>query len=208
MAGILFIVSAPSGGGKTSLLRALLQTDPELTVSVSHTTRAMRPGEENGVHYHFVSRESFGELAARGMFLESAQVFDNLYGTSRESVAAQLRAGLDVVLEIDWQGARQVRQAFPHAVSIFIAPPTIEALRQRLQARGQDSEAIIERRMRDARTEMEHHAEYQYLVINDDFEVALADLSAIVRAERLRTAQAVARGPAWLEWVQPEGWSG
>ena len=189
MAGILFIVSAPSGAGKTSLLKALLPTDRRLALSISHTTRSPRPGDEDGVHYHFVGHGEFEQLIAAGAFLEHARVFDNRYGTAREAVARQLRGGQDVILEIDWQGARQVRQLFPHAVSVFIAPPSIEALRQRLQARGQDAPEVIARRMRDAKAELEHYPEYQYLVVNDVFEDALTDLGAIVRAERLRTCR-------------------
>ncbi len=184
--GILFIVSAPSGAGKTSLLRQLVPADPRLVMSVSHATRAMRPGEEDGVHYHFVSVARFEQLVEESAFLEHARVFDNYYGTAEATVRQQLDDGLDVVLEIDWQGARQVRKRFPDSVSVFIAPPSIEALRDRLAGRGQDSEDVVERRMRDARSELSHFSEYGYLVINDDFDTALADLRAIVTAERLR----------------------
>jgi len=157
MTGILFIVSAPSGAGKTSLLKALLPTDDNLVLSVSHTTRSPRPGEVDGVDYHFVSVEEFMRLAGEGAFLEQAEVFGNYYGTSESGVRAQLAQDQDVVLEIDWQGARQVRKAFPEAVSIFIVPPSIEALRERLSGRGQDDEAIIERRMAEARKELSHY---------------------------------------------------
>ncbi len=149
--GIVWVVSAPSGAGKTSLLRALLPKDPQLRLSVSHTTRAPRPGEENGVHYHFVDHATFDGMVTAGAFLEHAEVFGNLYGTAEQSVRDGLGRGHDVVLEIDWQGARQVRRRFPEAVSIFIAPPGIAELRQRLGARGQDSDDVIERRMRAAR---------------------------------------------------------
>lgn len=185
-AGILFIVSAPSGAGKTSLLRELVPADERLVVSVSHTTRAMRPGERDGQHYHFVSIEHFEQLVGEGAFLEHAPVFDNYYGTSEAAVREPLAQGLDVVLEIDWQGARQVRRRFPQAVSIFIAPPNIEALRERLSGRGQDSAQTVERRMVDARSELSHFPEYDYLVINDDFATALAELRCVVTAERLR----------------------
>ena len=195
---ILFIVSAPSGAGKTSLLRELVPADDRLVVSVSHATRAMRPGEQDGTHYHFVSVERFLELVGDGAFLEHAQVFDNYYGTSEATVRSQLARGLDVVLEIDWQGARQVRQRFADAVSIFIAPPSIDALRQRLSGRGQDSEAVVERRMADACSELSHYAEYDYLVINDDFHTALGELRAIVTAERLREPRQAARFSAAL----------
>jgi guanylate kinase len=196
--GILFIVSAPSGAGKTSLLKQLIPADPGLALSVSHTTRAMRPGEQDGVHYHFVAVDDFLRMVGEGAFLEHAQVFDNYYGTAEAGVRKQLAGGQDVVLEIDWQGARQVRQRFPEAVSIFVAPPSIEALRERLGGRGTDSEAIIERRMRDAQSELSHYAEYDYLVINDDFDAALAELAAIVAAERLREPRQAERHAAAL----------
>lgn len=183
--GVLFVVSAPSGAGKTSLLRTLIPTDPRLRLSVSHTTRPPRPGERDGEHYHFVDRARFEAMVAAGQFLEHARVFDNLYGTAEQSVRDVLGADLDVVLEIDWQGARQVRARFPEAVSVFIVPPSVEALRQRLGGRGQDSDEIIERRMRDARSELSHFGEYDYLVVNDAFDQALEDLRAIVAAERL-----------------------
>jgi guanylate kinase len=185
--GILFVVSAPSGAGKTSLLRALVPSDPRLVMSVSHATRPMRPGEQDGVDYHFVDVAAFERMVADGAFLEHARVFDNYYGTAEVSVREQLAAGQDVVLEIDWQGARQVRRHFPEAVSIFIVPPTIEALRARLAGRGQDSDAVVERRMRDARDELSHYVEYDYLVVNDDFDDALGALRAIVLAARQRT---------------------
>ncbi len=201
---ILFIVSAPSGAGKTSLLRELLARDAALRLSVSHTTRPMRPGEQDGVHYHFVDVETFQRLVAEKAFIEHAQVFDNYYGTSEAGVREQLAAGHDVVVEIDWQGARQVRARFPEAVSIFIAPPSIEALRERLGARGQDSEEVIERRMRDARAELSHYAEYDYLVINDRFEIALDELARIVTAERLRTPRQAQRHAAALRAMLDE----
>ena len=183
--GTLYIVSAPSGAGKTSLVKALLDSEPHIRVSVSHTTRAMRPGEANGVNYHFVDHEQFGAMIQRGEFLEHAQVFDNCYGTSQVWVEQTLAQGLDLILEIDWQGAQQVRRLMPQAKSIFILPPTQEALRQRLNNRGQDSDEIIEKRMREAVSEMSHYVEYDYLVINDDFAHALEDLRSIFRANRL-----------------------
>jgi guanylate kinase len=197
--GVLFVVSAPSGAGKTSLLRALIPTDPRLRLSISHTTRAPRPGEEDGVHYHFVDRPAFEAMVAAGEFLEHAQVFDNLYGTAEQSVRAVLGGDLDVVLEIDWQGARQVRARFPEAVSVFVAPPSVAALRERLSGRGQDSADVIERRMRDARGELSHFGEYDYLVVNDVFEQALSDLRAIVAAERLRRPRQQERLAAALD---------
>jgi len=199
--GILFIVSAPSGAGKTSLLKVLLEEAEDLGVSVSHTTRAPRPGEENGVHYHFVDVPTFEAMVADGGFLEHARVFDNYYGTSAAGVRDALDQGRDLVLEIDWQGARQVRERFPEAVSIFILPPSVEELRRRLSARGQDSEDVVERRMRSAMDELSHFDEYDYLVTNDRFEDALEDLRALVRVERLRLSRQVAgvRGRFALE---------
>ncbi|MCG6966898.1 MAG: guanylate kinase [Chromatiaceae bacterium] len=195
---ILFIVSAPSGAGKTSLLRELVPSDPRLVMSVSHATRPIRPGEQTGVHYHFVSVERFEELVGEGAFLEHARVFDNYYGTAEAAVRDQLAQGLDVVLEIDWQGAEQVRRRFPDAVSIFIAPPSIDALRERLSGRGQDSPGVVERRMADARSELSHFPEYDYLIVNDDFAAALADLRAVVSAERLREPRQAERHAAAL----------
>ncbi|MCG7954196.1 MAG: guanylate kinase [Candidatus Thiodiazotropha taylori] len=184
--GTLYILSAPSGAGKTSLLKALRQQDGALQVSISHTTRPMRPGEEDGKDYHFISQALFQEMIGAAAFLEHAEVFGNFYGTSESEVRAKLDAGQDTVLEIDWQGAQQVRKRFPDAVSIFILPPSPEALYERLSARGQDSEAVIQGRMQQAVSEMSHYAEFDYLVINDDFDTALAELAAIVSARRLR----------------------
>ena len=205
----LFIVSAPSGAGKTSLLRELLQRDKQLSLSVSHTTRAMRPGEQDGVDYHFADKHAFMQLVGEGAFIEHAQVFDNFYGTSEMAVREQLEAGLDVVVEIDWQGARQVRQRFPGAVSIFIIPPSIQALRERLSGRGQDSEDIIERRMRDAQAELSHYGEYDYLIVNDDFQLALQQLGEVVAAERLREVRQQVRHLAVLrEMLAPPSANG
>ncbi|WP_437880058.1 guanylate kinase [Pseudomonas sp. LRF_L74] len=186
--GTLYIVSAPSGAGKTSLVKALIDAVPRIRVSVSHTTRAMRPGEADGVNYHFVSREEFTAMIQRGDFLEHAQVFDNFYGTSQRWLEQTLAEGIDLILEIDWQGAQQVRKLMPQAKSIFILPPTQDALRHRLTNRGQDSGEIIERRMREAVSEMSHYVEYDYLVINDDFAHALDDLKAIFHANQLLQA--------------------
>ena len=183
--GTLYIVSAPSGAGKTSLVKALVDAQPQVRVSVSHTTRAMRPGEVDGVNYHFVSREDFLARLERNEFLEHAEVFGNLYGTSQRWLEDTLAEGFDLILEIDWQGAQQVRRLMPQAKSIFILPPTQEALRQRLNNRGQDSDEIIDKRMREAVSEMSHYVEYDYLVINDDFSHALSDLQSIFRANRL-----------------------
>jgi len=191
MNGTLYVVSAPSGAGKTSLLKALTEADPLLGVAVSHTTRAPRPGEVEGVHYHFVDADTFDNMVDAGAFIEHATVHGNRYGTSRAAVAPALEAGRDLVLEIDWQGARQVRAALPAAVTVFILPPSRAALEQRLRGRAQDSDEVIARRVAAALEEMAHHDEYDYLVINDRFDDALADLAAIVRGRRLRvTAQA------------------
>jgi len=189
MSGKLYIVSAPSGAGKTSLLSRLVKQDDQLRISVSHTTRAARPGEENGMHYHFVSVDDFKQQAAAGAFVESAEVFGNYYGTAESALREQLAAGFDVILEIDWQGAQQVRQRFADVVSVFILPPSVEALRQRLSGRGQDSVEIIEGRMKQAVSEMLHYPEYDYIIFNDDFEVALAELQAVFVANRLLTAR-------------------
>lgn len=184
--GVLFVLSAPSGAGKTSLLRALVEQSASVSVSISHTTRAPRPGEQDGVHYHFVDISTFERMVERGEFLEHARVFDNHYGTSAESVRHALEQGTDVVLEIDWQGARQVRHHFPDAVSVFVVPPSLEELRRRLSARGQDSVEVVERRMGDALRELSHYTEYDYVVVNERFEEALQDLQCLMRAEHLR----------------------
>lgn len=186
--GTLYTVSAPSGAGKTSLVKALVDSDSQITVSVSHTTRDRRPGEEHGVNYHFVEHEQFLEMLGVDAFLEHAQVFDNYYGTSKEWVEETLAAGRDVILEIDWQGAAQVRRLLPDTVGIFILPPSQKALRERLTGRGQDDESVIERRMEQAIDEMSHYVEADYLVINDNFDEALRELRAIVTAQRQRRA--------------------
>ena len=184
--GTLYIVSAPSGAGKTSLVKALIDTQPSIRVSVSHTTRAMRPGESDGVNYHFVDRATFIGMIEHGDFLEQAEVFGNLYGTSQSHLQQTLDEGHDLILEIDWQGAEQVRRLMPQARSIFILPPSQQALRQRLTNRGTDSDEIIEGRMREAVSEMSHYVEYDYLIINDDFAQALEDIKAVFRANRLQ----------------------
>jgi guanylate kinase len=193
MHGNLFIVSAPSGAGKTSLVRAMMERLGQVAFSVSHTTRAMRPGEQDGRDYHFVDVATFEAQIAAGAFLEHAKVFENYYGTARASVEAQLSGGQDVVLDIDWQGARQIRAAWPGAVSIFILPPSRAALESRLRGRGQDADEVIAKRMRGAVSESIHYGEYDYLVINDDFATALDELMIIVRTQRLRTPQQAAR---------------
>jgi guanylate kinase len=191
--GSLYIFAAPSGAGKTSLVKALVETTADIEVSVSHTTRAPRPGEVDGVNYHFTDVAAFQAMVAQGAFLEHAQVFDNYYGTARANIEQRLAAGVDVILEIDWQGARQVREQFPDSVGIFILPPSRQALEERLRGRGQDEDEVIARRMRDAESEMSHYGEFDYLVINDDFATSLAELAAIVTAQRLRTRAQASR---------------
>ncbi|CAM2999755.1 guanylate kinase [Pseudoalteromonas distincta] len=183
--GNLFILSAPSGAGKSSLINALLKNHADMKVSVSHTTRAPRPGEENGVHYHFASTDEFKALIAKDDFFEWAQVFDNYYGTSKQAIESQLDAGIDVFLDIDWQGAQQVRKIMPSVQTIFILPPSKEELEQRLNNRGQDSAEVIASRMAKAQSETSHYNEYDFVIVNDDFETALADIKIIVMAQRL-----------------------
>jgi len=182
----LYVVASPSGGGKSSLIRALLDRDDRVRLSVSHTTRPPRPGETDGEHYHFVDRSAFERLVERDAFLEYAEVFGNRYGTSREGVKKQMRDGFDVMLDIDWQGARQVRAAFPSSRGIFILPPSMTILRERLTSRGQDKPEVIERRMREARSEISHWREFDFLVINDIFSEALDDLCSIIRRGKPR----------------------
>jgi guanylate kinase len=177
----LYVVSAPSGGGKTSLVNALLERDDRVTLSVSHTTRPPRPGEVDGVHYYFVDDDAFSRLAAADAFLEHAEVFGRRYGTGRAAVEQRLADGFDVLLDIDWQGARQIRRNFPSCRTIFIVPPSLEELRRRLTARGQDTGEVIQRRMRAARAEISHWDEFDFLVVNDRFDDALADLHSIIR---------------------------
>ncbi|WP_299734544.1 guanylate kinase [uncultured Endozoicomonas sp.] len=185
--GTLYIIAAPSGAGKTSLVKAMVESTPHVRVSVSHTTREIRPGEQDGVNYHFISLDGFREMMDKSMFLEHAEVFGNFYGTSEHWVREQLKKGEDVILEIDWQGAQQVRKLMPDAVSIFILPPSLEALRERLIGRATDDLSIIERRMSQAVSEMSHYGEFDYLVINDEFDLALRDLQTIIRSQRLST---------------------
>lgn len=184
--GTLYIISAPSGGGKTSLVNALLAATPNLEVSVSHTTRAPRPGENNHINYHFVDETAFVELIEQHAFLEHAKVFGNYYGTSRKWVMDKLQAGTDIILEIDWQGAQQIRQLLPQSVSIFLLPPAWEIIQARLRERAQDNPEVIARRMAAARMELSHYHEYDYLVVNDDFTTALTELKTIIQARRLR----------------------
>ncbi|MGZ5116004.1 MAG: guanylate kinase [Burkholderiales bacterium] len=186
MSGCLFIVSAPSGAGKTSLVSALLAADPRVKKSTSYTTRAPRPGEQNGLHYHFVNQGEFDQMLGRGDLLENAFVHGNHYGTSRQNVETECDAGTDVLLEIDWQGAAQIRKLKPEAVAIFVLPPSLEVLEERLRGRAQDSPEVIAGRLAAARGEIAHASEFDYVIINDDFDRAAQDLISIVRAERLR----------------------
>ena len=197
--GTLYTVSAPSGAGKTSLVNALIERCGGLQVSVSHTTRPMRPAEKEGVNYHFVSENVFVDMLDRAEFLEHAQVFGNLYGTSSVWLEEQLERGLDVILEIDWQGARQVKQLLPETQSIFILPPSRQALQQRLSLRGQDDPSIIEGRMNAAVAEMSHYVESDFLVVNKDFDQALDQLQCIVASQRLRTARQQEILPSMLQ---------
>jgi len=184
--GTLYIISAPSGAGKTSLVKELISNVSDVMVSISTTTRVMRPGEQDGVDYHFVDKEKFLSMVEHSAFLEHAKVFDNYYGTSQQHVEQELLKGKDVILEIDWQGARQVRRLIQDSQSIFIVPPSTDALKERLLNRGQDDDAIIQRRMQDAINEMSHYAEFDFLVVNDDFDQALQELKCIIKSNRLR----------------------
>ena len=183
--GKLYIISAPSGAGKTSLIKKLIPHMDKLIVSVSHTTRAQRPGEIDTIDYFFTPVDTFKKMVNQQAFLEYAQVFDNFYGTAQSLIEQSLKSGKDVILEIDWQGAEQIRRILPDTISIFILPPSTEVLRRRLKERGQDSEAVIDRRMQDAVNEIGHYAEYDYLIINDDFNTALTELKSIILANRL-----------------------
>jgi len=196
--GALFVVAAPSGAGKTSLVKAALERDDRLSVSISHTTRARRPTEQDGINYHFTDTDRFEAMIAEGDFLEHARVFGNYYGTSSAWVDETLASGRDVILEIDWQGAQQIRRLRPETIGIFIVPPSRAVLEARLRGRGEDDAAAIERRLAEATEEMSHHVEFDYLVVNDDFEVAAKDLLAIFRAERARLARASAARAAML----------
>jgi guanylate kinase len=193
--GLLFIVAAPSGAGKSSLVAAVLGDDPNLALSVSYTTRAPRPGEVNGREYHFVDRATFERMLEAGEFLESAEVHGNCYATSQRQIESIRASGRDALLEIDWQGAQQVRRLYPEAIGIFILPPSAAELERRLVNRGQDSEAVIRRRLAAAEAEMSHAAEFDYVIINKDFEEACRDLAAVVRASRLTLARQSARHP-------------
>ncbi len=197
--GVLYIVSAPSGAGKTSLVKALLKTDPAIRLSVSYTTRVPRPGETDGRDYHFVSRERFEAMLAEGEFLEHAEVYGNFYGTSKGVIARDLDAGRDILLEIDWQGAAQVKAHFPQSASIFILPPSFNALRTRLNGRGQDSAEVIERRLAAAAHDVAHAGAFDYIIVNDDFDHALQDLVAITRSIRLEATRQMDRYAALFD---------
>lgn len=198
--GTLYIVSAPSGAGKSSLIQALLKTQPlyDTQVSISHTTRAKRPGENHAEHYYFVSHDEFRQMIEEDAFLEYAEVFGNYYGTSRKAIEQILSTGVDVFLDIDWQGAQQIRKKMPQSRSIFILPPSKDELDRRLRGRGQDSDEVIAKRMAQAVAEITHYAEYDYLIVNDDFDLALSDLKTIIRAERLRLGRQKMRHDALI----------
>ena len=204
MPGTLFIVTAPSGAGKTTLVSGLLARDPLVKLSVSYTTRAPRAGEAHGQHYHFVDVPTFRALRDKGEFLEWAEVHSNYYGTSKAWLEAQIREGKDILLEIDWQGAQQVRKVFPKAVGVFILPPSVEELERRLRGRGTDSEDVIARRVLAARGDMRHVAEYDYVRINEDLPIAVEDLVAVVRASRLRYANQEARKPEFFHYLEQD----
>ena len=197
--GNLFIITAASGAGKTSLVKSVLETDKQVRLSISHTTRKPRPGEENGVHYHFIEEELFLEMLSKAAFLERAQVHNARYGTAQAGVDASLEAGYDVILEIDWQGAQQIRKIYPKATSIFIVPPSLEVLAQRLKNRAQDSDEVIEKRLAAACEEMRHLVEFDYVTINDNFEEALQDIIAIIRTQRLKTQTQLQRHDALIQ---------
>ncbi len=204
MPGTLFIVTAPSCADKTTLVSGLLERDPLVKLSISYTTRAPRAGEEDGRHYHFVDVSTFRQLRDKGEFLEWAEVHNNYYGTSKGWLEAQISAGKDILLEIDWQGAQQVRKVFPKAVGVFILPPSVEELERRLRGRGTDSEDVIARRVLAARGEMRHVAEFDYVIINEDLPTAIDDLVGVVRASRLRYANQEARKPEFFRYLEQD----
>jgi guanylate kinase len=197
-AGSIFLIAAPSGAGKSSLVKALLAKDSRLHLSISHTTRPPRPGEQNGREYHFVSRETFNQMREAGEFLECAEVYGNGYGTSAKWIRSQLAQGNDVILEIDWQGAQQVRKLFPACIDIFILPPGLDTLEQRLKGRGTDSQEVIDRRLAAAHEDLSHAGEFEYVIINDQFSDAVEDLVAVVRSGRCRRQQQFLRRPQIL----------
>lgn len=202
MSGNLFVISAPSGAGKTSLVHALLNINPQIDLSISYTTRSPRPGEQDGRDYHFVSRDTFVEMAGRGEFLESAEVYGNLYGTSQPWISQEIARGRDILLEIDWQGAAQVRRLFPECVSIFILPPSLEVLEQRLKGRGKDNEEVIARRMAAVREDVAHVAEFDYVIINDNLNEALRELNAVMLSAGLKCARQLNRHQELINQLQ------
>ena len=202
MSGNLFIISAPSGAGKTSLVHALLNLNPHIDLSISYTTRDPRSGEQNGKDYYFVSREDFLAMANRGEFLESAEVYSNLYGTSQIWISQEIAKGRDVLLEIDWQGAAQVRRLFPDCISVFILPPSIAALETRLKGRGKDNDTVIAKRLAAAREDIAHVAEFDYVIINDNLNNALRELDAVVLSAKLTCAKQLARHQALINQLQ------
>lgn len=202
MPGNLFIISAPSGAGKTSLVHALLNINPQLDMSVSYTTREPRPGEHDGKDYHFVSHEIFLAMAKRGEFLESAEVYGNLYGTSQTWISHENTRGRDILLEIDWQGAAQIRSLYPECISVFILPPSMKALEERLKKRGKDNDAVIAKRMAAVRVDVAHVAEFDYVIINDNLNEALRELNAVVLSAKLRTEKQLARHQELINQLQ------
>jgi guanylate kinase len=202
MSGNLFIISAPSGAGKTSMVSALLNSNRQIALSISYTTRARRPGETDGKEYHFVSRDKFLQMAQQGDFLESAEVYGNLYGTSQSWIEKQLASGRDILLEIDWQGAAQVRKLMPQAISIFILPPSLAALESRLNGRGQDSAEVIARRLQASQEDISHVAEFDYVIINDKLDEALRQLDAVITAASLRRDSQLARHASLIDQLQ------
>ncbi len=200
-AGTLYIVASPSGGGKTSLVKALMGGMTDIAISVSHTTRSQRPGEEDGVDYFFVDQGEFKQMVDEDAFIEHAQVFENFYGTSKSQIEDRLSRGVDVILDIDWQGAQQIKQIFTDTVGIFIIPPSLDALKQRLQGRKQDTDEVIHARMQRAQDELSHYAEFDYLIINDDFYAAVSELKSIVIAHRLRMVRQIEKQQKLLSFL-------
>ena len=203
--GQLFIVAAPSGGGKTSLVNQLILSMSNIELSISHTTRPARPKEKNGKDYFFVNHQAFESMVEQHGFLEHAKVFDNFYGTSKQQIEERLEDGTDIVLDIDWQGAQQIRKIIPEAVSIFLLPPSLQTLRERLQNRQQDNQDVIEKRMQQAHAELNHFAEFDYLIVNKEFDVALHELQAIVMAERLKKNIQIQRERKLLSFLLATG---
>jgi len=202
MPGNLFVISAPSGAGKTSLVNALININPQINLSVSYTTRPPRPGERNGKDYHFVSRETFLAMSERGEFLESAEVYGNLYGSSQTWISQENARGRDILMEIDWQGAAQIRRLFPDCISVFILPPSMEALEQRLKGRGKDDSEVISKRLAAVRDDVAHIAEFDYVIINDNLNEALRGLNAVVLSARLKCARQLAVHQALINQLQ------